>query len=99
MKPRIFRVYVIEERVHGGLVYYVGSTAHTPEMRLRQHVRGKRFCPMCRPKHTLRGNHARLALFRGVSGASFQTREAAEKVERRVARELRARGFEVDGGH
>lgn len=95
-------MYVIEARdERGGLLMYVGSTQHTPERRLEQHKKGKKYCSTCKCKHyagTVGGSmKLRYDLF-----ASYNpqlSREDAERIERWLAAQLRKRGYRVRGGH
>lgn len=83
-----FRVYVFE--TDGGQLY-VGLTAQPVSERLREHrtgggARSGRKHRVCKRRRDLE------------PAAVCATRERAEKVEERVARRLRARGYDVVQG-
>lgn len=81
---QLFRIYVVELR-DGAL--YVGSTAKSVSERVAEH-------------RALDGPRWRGAVYkRGLSpGAVCATRDRAEKIERRTAERLRARGYDVEQG-
>ena len=91
----LYRVYVIEledfrSRHDPRFPWvYVGQTAKTPEQRLDEHKRGVNAARVVR-KHGLR---LRPDLYEREPLTT--TREEAERLERRVARKLRARGYSV----
>lgn len=87
-------VYVIRCVVAGVVWYYVGSSAKLPKDRLYDHLHGY--------------NHSRFVMRYGVSlarsmmrGPSFKrisTRTMVEIAERKVARVLRGKGYNVRQG-
>jgi hypothetical protein len=97
--PRIYRIYVIEladaagRGRRGGPSVYVGQTVVTPEERFAQHRQGHKAARVVR-RHALR---LRPDLYDGLP--LLASREAALVLEARVATELRARGYNVFGGH
>ena len=96
---RKYRVYVLEEVLHGKVILYVGVTGKAVSTRLHEHKNGKRYCGTC--EKTRRGvtGHS-VKLRRDLSPMkSFASREAAEREERRHARWLRSEGWTVKGGH
>jgi hypothetical protein len=98
---RPFYVYVIESRDDcGRAVFYVGQTQHTPEVRLAQHKKGKKYCVSCKSKHYVprnAGMRLRHELFSRYN--PLGSRLEAERVEKWLASRLRKQGYRVLGGH
>lgn len=100
----VYHVYVIEARwPNGRRVLYVGQSGLTPLERLRQHVKGRRYCGRCTKRSYIpgpKGTKLRLRqdLIRPI-GRIWFTREQAERAERKVAARLRGVGYTVRGGH
>jgi Uri superfamily endonuclease len=99
MEPT-YRVYVIElDDAAGARVdpkkpcVYVGSTAHTPEVRLQRHLDGVHASRVVH-KH---GRRLRPDLSAGRG--PWLARADAEADEVRLAEELAAEGYRVFGGH
>lgn len=100
MGERSYYVYVIELDDEAGPrirpdrpVVYVGQSAVPPEQRFEQHLRGYRSSR----KVQRFGRRLRPRLYRAHN--PLPTREAAEAMERELARRLRNRGYVVHGGH
>jgi hypothetical protein len=68
---------------------YVGSTAHTPEERSEQHLRGYKANRYAHRYHD--GLHKRLT----ARHKPLETREEAEKIEIELAELLRRKGYGV----
>lgn len=100
-----YRVYVIEVlHPDGHPVLYVGQSSLSPLERLRQHVRGKRYCGPCRKRTYIKGPEgSRFRLRQDLLPRSLKVvyliRKEAEAAERQAARWLRAQGYHVAGGH
>ena len=98
--PRHYYVYVIEVSEHGRRTFYVGQSGKTPEARAKEHASAcKLYCRSCECRHYTPAGKVRLrrdlfAMYNPVS-----TRAEAEKIERELARKLRAQGLNVLGGH
>lgn len=98
--PRSYFVYVIESLdSNGRKVFYVGQTQHTPEKRLAQHRKGKKFCGSCRSRHYVPGSSMRLRHELFARYNPLWSREEAERIERWLAERLRRQGYRVLGGH
>ncbi len=100
MGERSYYVYVIELDDEAGPrirpdrpVVYVGQSAVPPEQRFEQHLQGYRSSR----KVQRFGRRLRPRLYRAHN--PLPTREAAEAMERELARRLRKRGYVVHGGH
>jgi hypothetical protein len=101
--PRHYYVYVIEVSDRGKRTFYVGQSGKTPEARAREHASGqKKFCGSCKVRHyagTSRTGSVRLRHDLFSQYNPVDTRGEAERIERWLARKLRARGYHVVGGH
>lgn len=99
-RHRRYFVYVIETARGSDTVFYVGQSWHTPAQRLAQHRAGKAYCQNCKPRKYVKGTRFRLRpdLARFAKGP-FLTRKAAELAERKLARLLKSKKLNVEGGH
>jgi hypothetical protein len=104
--PRAYFVYVIESQDSSGRkVFYVGQTQHTPEKRLAQHQKGKKYCSPCKSRHYVpraagagpSSMKLRYELFSRYN--PLWSREEAERIESWLAARLRRQGHRVLGGH
>lgn len=93
MPSPVFHTYVIELTTIPGAVY-VGETSKTPEERLAQHHEAGRLAA----RVFRRGARGRLRPDLCGRRASFATREAAKRAERRLAERLERRGWRVYWG-
>lgn len=97
--PRFYYVYVIEAvDKRGSRIYYVGQSALKPEERLSQHEEGKRYCSTCVKKFHVHGKKLRLRWELFSQYNPLTSRVQAERVERWLAKKLKARGYNVRGG-
>jgi hypothetical protein len=93
---RTYGVYVVELSDSSNHVY-VGQTWYDPEERLAQHNTGLAVFHAARPfKRGLQGR-LRPDLYGRLP--RFRSQEPAEALEAKTARDLRAKGFRVEGGH
>jgi predicted GIY-YIG superfamily endonuclease len=101
VNTRLYYVYVIESKNDSGRsTFYVGQTAHSPEVRLHQHVSGKAYCDEgCKHRHYVKGTRARLRPEFYSRYNPLHSRREAEAVEKWLAHKLRVRGYSVKGGH
>lgn len=90
---RGYGLYVIEINDDPNWVY-VGYSWWPPDERLRQHLSGENAAWVFK-----RGNTGRLRPDLYEHLARYSTRKEAELAEVALAKELRERGFMVDGGH
>jgi hypothetical protein len=94
-----FHVYVVELRQEAARrstqlpPVYVGQTAHSPEQRFADHLRGYK---ASRKVHRY---GARLRPDLSAGWRPYSTRDEAVAAEARLAKELSAVGYEVFGGH
>jgi uncharacterized protein len=91
-----FHVYVVElDKPATGKkgFLYVGSSAHIPEERYRRHKEGGRFAVRVVTQH---GKRLRRDLYSHLP--AFEKRHKAEREERRLANQLRAKGYFVKVG-
>lgn len=101
----VYRVYVIEARQPSGrIVLYVGQSSLSPLERMRQHVKGYRYCGPCKKRAYVPGpKGTKLRLRQDLAGVEkrmrYFTRNEAERAERKVASVLRSKGYHVLGGH
>ncbi len=72
---------------------YVGQSMHTPKERLKQHLAGIKSSRWVKKY----GKELNYDLFRDIPQVRF--RQDAEMLERRLAKDLQKRGFNVKGGH
>jgi hypothetical protein len=98
-KPRTYFVYVIESTVRGRRIFYVGQTNLSPQDRFRQHKGCSSFCTSCTCRHYVKGEALKLRYDLFSTYNPCRSRPEAEEIERWLARKLRARGYEVAGGH
>lgn len=97
--PRHYYVYVIEAvDKRGSRIFYVGQSALRPEERLSQHSEGKRYCDSCITKFHVHGKKLKLRWDLFSQYNPLLSRDQAERVERWLAKKLRARGYNVRGG-
>jgi hypothetical protein len=93
---RSYGVYVVQLSDSSNHLY-VGQTWYDPDERLAQHNTGLAVFHAARPfKHGLRGT-LRPDLYKHLP--RFKSQAPAEALEAKTARDLRAVGFRVDGGH
>ncbi len=93
---RRYGVYVVQLSDSANHLY-VGQTWYDPEERLAQHNTGLAVFHAAKPfKHGLRGV-LRPDLYGHLP--SFASQGPAEALEAKTARELKAAGFRVEGGH
>ena len=93
---RTYGVYVVELSDSSNHLY-VGQTWYDPEERLAQHNTGLSVFHAARPfKRGLRGR-LRPDLFAHLP--RYKAQPPAEALEAKTARDLRGRGFRVEGGH
>jgi len=90
LKPAIGKLLWFAAENHKGTksCLYVGATWHTPEQRLKNHLRGHKAARRVVP-HMRKIDEALTKDHRG----RYATREEAERVERRYAQELRRQGY------
>ena len=99
MNPRHYYVYVIEAvDKRGSRIFYVGQSALRPEERLSQHAEGKRYCATCVTKYHVHGKKLKLRWDLFSQYNPLLSRDQADRVERWLAKTLRARGYNVRGG-
>ena len=72
---------------------YVGQSIYTPKERLKQHLAGIKSSRWVKKY----GKELNYDLFRDIPQVRF--RQDAEMLERRLAKDLQKRGFNVKGGH
>ena len=95
----LYTVYVINlsdevgPRENQNRWVYVGQTKYTPKERLEQHLAGIRSSNSVERY----GERLNYGLFRDIPKVRF--RQDAEMLERRLAKDLQSRGFNVKGGH
>lgn len=93
---RVYKVYVVQLSDSSNHLY-VGQTWYDPDERLAQHNTGLAVFHAARPfKRGLRGT-LRPDLFSHLP--RFRTPAPAEALEAKTARDLRAIGYRVEGGH
>jgi hypothetical protein len=88
----VYVVYLRNPRRDGKAGYYVGMTGLTPEERFLNHKNGIKSASVVRRF----GERLVPKLYAHLNPMSYQEAAAMEK---RLADELRARGFQVFGGH
>lgn len=87
----VYVVYLRNPRGDGKAGYYVGMTGLTPEARFENHKRGYKSASIV----TRCGERLVPTLYAHLNPMTF--RDAA-KMEKQLAEELRAKGFQVFGG-
>jgi len=88
----VYVVYLRNPRGDGRAGYYVGMTGLTPEERFLKHKAGVKASKYVRKY----GERLVPTLYRHLNPMSYRD---AVKMEQQLAEDLRARGFEVFGGH
>ena len=87
----VYVVYLRNPRGDGKAGYYVGMTGLTPERRFENHKRGYKSASIV----TRCGERLVPTLYAHLNPMTFKD---AAKMEKQLAEELRAKGFQVFGG-